>query len=351
MNQPESLRTSGYLEIARLLRNDPAPDKRGFQWMAVLASLTLLAIWAVPVGWGLSAGPAFAQLVDTSSQHYFDGAKTIVNCELPDLIKAVPDLRGLEPAQSQKELPAILGKVRERLEASLQALPNTSSREDITEEKLNGDGYVEGKRVESFSFLILARRSGANGEDVGLEEYRTSIQGNHVEPQQADNEFCLTSGFANQWAHFYAGNRSASNFKLVGQQKLNGHTTYVVAFAQRPGWAAVIGRVVSNGLSVVILYQGIAWIDVADYQIIRMRTDLLAPRKDIGLKRQTTEIRYGEVTFPQVSSPLWLPRDVVVTTDALGRIFQNRHHYSDYRLFRSESTIKPIEPGETIPKN
>jgi hypothetical protein len=30
---------------------------------------------------------------------------------------------------------------------------------------------------------------------------------------------------------------------------------------------------------------------------------------------------------------------------------RNEHRYTDYKLFRVESTIKPIEPGETVPKN
>jgi len=75
-----------------------------------------------------------------------------------------------------------------------------------------------------------------------------------------------------------------------------------------------------------------------------MRTDLLAPRDDIGLAKQTTEIEFGEVHLPRVSSPLWLPREVVVTTESKGRILRNRHHYSNYKLFAAESTIKPIEP-------
>jgi hypothetical protein len=123
--------------------------------------------------------------------------------------------------------------------------------------------------------------------------------------------------------------------------------------------------VVRNRKSVLILYQGIAWIDAAGYQILRIRTDLLAPRPDINLKKQTTEIEYAEVRLPQVSSSLWLPRKVIVTTttkervQALGstsatevcdQVFRNRHQYSQYKLFRAESTIKPIGPDQAIPE-
>jgi hypothetical protein len=336
----------------------------------VLARFTLLACWALCTGWGIGNFPTFGQLVDASGQHYFDDAETIINTQLADLLKSIPELKGLEPAQNQQGLSGILDNVGKRLEASLQALPNTSSREDITEQKLSGKGHLEAQRVDSFNFLILVRHGAGNGGGAETEEYRTPLENNSAAQQNAGSEFSLTRGFSNQWAHFYSGNRSASNFRLLGTQKLQGHETYVVAFAQRPGWASVEGRVVSNGRTVVILYQGIAWINVTGFQILRLRTDLLAPRKDIDLKRQTTEIEFGEVSFPQIASPLWLPRDVWVTTETRGRIertevrgagvytleipeltFRNWHHYSDFQLFRARSTIKPIEPGPGLPTN
>jgi hypothetical protein len=37
----------------------------------------------------------------------------------------------------------------------------------------------------------------------------------------------------------------------------------------------------------------------------------------------------------------WLPQQVEVTVDIGRFVFTNRHKYSDYRLFRVESIIKP----------
>jgi hypothetical protein len=366
MNQPERWRYSDDLEISRLRRTDIGRGEVGFQPLAVLASLSLLISLAFNLGWGFGAAPAFAQLLDTSGQHVYDGAKPFVDWQLSELVKSVPELQGLQAAQSQEELPEILEKEGECVEELLESLPNTSSREEITQERLKRNGRVEARRVESFSFLILTHRS---KEKVDLEEYRTDSQGNFVEPPETEGKFSLTKGFASSWLHFHPSDRSASRFSLLGEQELEGRKTYVVAFAQRPGWATIVGRIELNGRSVLVLYQGIAWIDVASYQIVRMRTDLLAPREDVDLERQTTEIEFGEVRFPDVSSLLWLPRDVVVTVETKDRvhrrqtpigvsvttesaqILRNRHHYSHYKLFRSESTIKPTEPGQTIPMN
>jgi hypothetical protein len=362
MNEPITRRPRVHFEVSDLRRKTIGNGAHTFQSPLVMASLLLLAGWALPFEMDLGAVTGFLQISDTSEQHIYDGATTVVDLPLPEVIQAFPDLQGLEAARSQEELSRILDSVGDRAKALLESLPNTSSREDITEERLSRDGRVKARRVESSSYLILVQQS---GEGRNLVEYRTDLQGNVVGPQDSEGAFSLTKGFASMWVHFHPSNRSAARFRLLGRQRVNEHATYVVAFAQRPGWATVFGKVFSNGRSALILYQGIAWIDVASCRIVRMRTDLLAPRQDIGLERQTTVIEFGEVHFPGVSSPVWLPHEVVVTTESShpiprGRtrkglvgsteseapILRNRHRYSDYKLFRAESTIKPIPPGQ-----
>lgn len=307
-------------------------------------ALLLVACWI--------ATPTLAQLLDrdTSDQHVYDGAKTIIDSPLAEVLKAVPELRGLEPAQDQEKLPEVLGKVGANVEVLLEGFPNLVSRENIAQEtvRVNRSGSVQTHRLGPFSYMILAHKSSGR---VDLEEYRTDAKGNRSEPQQSEPEFSLTKGFATLWTLFNPGNRSSAWFKLLGQQELDGRKTSVVAFAQRPGWATVTGKTLANGRSVLILYQGIAWIDMPGYHIVRMRTDLLAPRWDVGLRRQTTEVEFGEVRLPEVANPLWLPCEIVVTAELNGEVFRNQHHYTNYRLFRVESTIKPIEPSQPIPKN
>jgi hypothetical protein len=75
-----------------------------------------------------------------------------------------------------------------------------------------------------------------------------------------------------------------------------------------------------------------------------MRTDLLAPRSDVLLARQTTEIWYQEVHFADVPQVFQLPREVLVTTDFNGQTYRNRHRYSDYVVFSVESRDKLEQP-------
>lgn len=346
MNQPPGCRYLDCVEIPQPVWRERGLGQVGLPRLKLLAAFSVVLSGAF--GGCFCAAPAFAQLVATNDQHIYDGAKTVVDYNPSELLEAFPELQGLEPAQSQKELPGILTQVGANVEALLESLPNLSSREDINLEKLDRAGAVEAHRVDSFSYMILVHRSGPS---LDLDEYRTDSKGNRIEHQELEREFALTKGFATQWAHFFPGNRSAYRFSLLGQQELGGHKTNVVAFAQRPGWATVVGKVTWKQTSVLILYQGIAWIDLPRNQIVRVRTDLLAPRPDIGLERQTTEIEFGEVRLPEVSNLLWLPNKVVVTTESNGQVLRNQHRYTNYRLFRVESTIKPIAPDQTVPEN
>lgn len=287
------------------------------------------------------------RIPDTTGQSYYVNAKTLLDGPLPDLLRAAPELQGLEPTGNQDELAFILDKAGKMTEDLLDRMPNLISHEEITQEKVRGQGGVKAQLRQDFDYLILAHRQ---DEVVTLEEYRTGPDGSPLATQGVEQGYPVTRGFASVWLHFYPGNRSGARFRYLGQQTDGGLRCYVVAFAQRPGWATVTGTVAYKGESVVLLYQGIAWIDAASFRIVRLRTDLLAPRPDIGLEKQTTELRFGETRLPQIVSPLWLPQEVVVTTGGNNQVFRNIHRYSGYRLFKVETKILPALPDQPLPK-
>jgi len=105
--------------------------------------------------------------------------------------------------------------------------------------------------------------------------------------------------------------------------------------------------VTPNGIK-ILLYQGLMWIDPETFQVLRMKSDLLAPRTDVWLDRQTTDIEFQEVRFPD-DQKLWLPREVRVDAVYLRTRYRNRHRYSDYKRFTvaSKDEIKrPTVPPE-----
>ncbi len=155
----------------------------------------------------------------------------------------------------------------------------------------------------------------------------------------------MTSGFAGLALFFHTDSLSGSRFRLLGRERSE-PGNYVLAFAQRPETAHPTGQLRTFLLwePALILYQGIAWVDPGNHQIVRMRTDLLAPRTDVYLSRQSTEIWYGEVRFATSAHAFWLPREVLVTMVWAGQVYRNRHRYSDYLVFSVESRDKLEQP-------
>lgn len=86
--------------------------------------------------------------------------------------------------------------------------------------------------------------------------------------------------------------------------------------------------------------QGLAWIDSETYEIVRLRTDLLAPLAEVKLERQTTEIAFAKVEFKSLGREFELPQQVTVNVDWNGKHLQNEHRYSDFRLFNVEAVEK-----------
>ena len=251
-------------------------------------------------------------------------AKPYLDDPLPQLTTDIAELHGLEPAPDQQSLAEILKKTGDKTRDLLRRMPNVISHETVvTKIEPRGPTWHE-----KFEYLTL--RHEAMGE-VMLEEYRTDKAKTGAAP--------LSQGSANAWVLFHPGNLAESRFRYLGRQRMDGHSTVVLAFAQLPDKVKFPGQVNVGGALVPLLYQGIAWIDESDFRIVRLRTDLLAPRPDFFLRTLTSEVRFSEVRVPELTDPLWLPQEVKTTWDFKGQVMQEVHHYSDFRLYRSKVKI------------
>jgi hypothetical protein len=273
---------------------------------------------------------AVHQLVDTSGQSYFANAHPYIDEPLEQLVERIPDLKTIQPAPDQNALPMILTKTAVKVDELFRDAVDLLAHEEITQEKLNAKGSIKSSRRGQYNYLILFHRD----EPVStIEEYRTDSKGNRVGNLGLEKGYFFTSGFALSCIYFALGHRSGSTFRYLGDEMVGARNTYVVAFAQRPGQAGTTAKASAQWGSVTILLQGIAWVDESSFRIIRMRTDLLAPRSDIGLDRQTTEEAFSEVVLPDVAAPLWLPSSVSVYSVFKGNTFRNEHRYMEYQHY------------------
>jgi len=258
------------------------------------------------------------------------------------------DLVGLEAATDQKPLESILKAVGQNVAQAFAKLPNTSSLEEIHQEKLVHKQKVGATLDQKFRYLCFTP-----DEDFGpgFNEYRADLTGAQAAPKGLADGFMLTSGFASASLVFHPMYQPQADFRYLGRQKVNGHDNYLVAFAQQPAKARLSGTFKSGGVSLTTFTQGLAWIDSYNYQITRLRTDLLRPLPEVKLEDQTTEIAYGEVHFKGTTEGFWVPRQVTVTVAWNGKYLRNEHHYSEFKLFQVEATEKQGKPKELSQKS
>ena len=270
---------------------------------------------------------------------------SVVDQPVTELMHDLPELKGLQPAEDQQQLGAILKTVSQNVETFFSSLPSTTSLEQLRMERLHRDGSVAEAHNQDFQYLVLAESR--KNSQPNFEEYRTDTTGSRAVQAGFGGRFMVTQGFAAASLHFHPTFRRGCKFRYLGRQSVDGHDDFILAFAQRPETAEVLESFRIGQVGTVVLIQGLAWVDASTYQIRRLRTDLLKPLPLIHLDRQTTDISFKEVSFTDVKSDLWLPRQVAVTVDWNGRIYRNWHTYSDFKLFNVDARQKKAPAAES----
>jgi hypothetical protein len=279
-------------------------------------------------------------------EKYYADAHPYLDLPLSKLKKTVDLLGGLKPAPDQEQLSAILAKLAAKTDEALPKIPNLLADEAVTETQR---AYFQGatphciagcldpapglQRDLKFNYIILAHP--AQSRVVLLEEYRTDRDGKPVEAADAPH----FQGFASLWAFFSSSDQVELRFHYLGQQKTDGHAAFVIGFAQIPGSIEYPAMIVTSKGTIPMLLQGVVWIDQADFRIVRLHADLLAPQPDFNYLKQTFDIQFGPARISALSLDLWLPRAVDVETEAEGQLWKEQHRYTKYRLYQTKSKI------------
>ena len=266
---------------------------------------------------------------------------------LHKLVKRIPELKNIQARKDQQALPVILEKTAASVDAFFHHIVDLIADEQITQARLNRRGAVLVSEQVDVNYLILRR----GPPESRILEYRMDSAGHPMDQFGYQAGYVVTFGFALDCDYFASASQSESKFRYLGEQKLGERDTYVVAFAQKPEQATLFVTLSgSNGKSASLLMQGVAWIDKANFQIIRLRSDLIAPHPEIDLDRQTTVVTFNKVEFEGVATPLWLPEKVEVSVtfksshDPYGIHYENEHRYTNYRRYRV--SVKMVTPPE-----
>src|SRR5688572_14507588 len=253
--------------------------------------------------------------------------RSLVDLAPSELIAQFPELKNLDFVQTQDELPRLLERVGDRVQALFRDFPNTSSLERVRLQILNHRGQAARSVNREYQYLLIAHPMAVQSKvtplggkmlltpeekNMKLDEYRTDNKGVEVDIHKLEWFFLMSKGYAAIPLFFHPMYRTEAVFRYLGRERA-GSRAFVIGFAQRIDVARLAATFHSSTGPLPFWIQGIAWVNPASFQIARMRTDLLKSLVEVGLQQNTTEIQLREVQFSRTGRTLWLPREVVVT--------------------------------------
>ena len=275
----------------------------------------------------------------------YEGAQTLIDWS-PRQIHNCPFLRKLRPTGSQDQGPMVLERVGQVVTLLFHDFPRIACDEVISQAypRQVALGIVprtpmpDTAERQKFRYIVIPFPV----SDVpAFEEYRTDLKGNPFDASSLSGRSSTDSKYTSTCLFFSPADQRDNRFRYFGIQRIRKRECHVVGFAQEPERAQRVGRFYFQDKTAALLFQGLAWIDSETFQILRIKTWLLAPRADIGISSQTSTVDFYPVQPSGSERVLWLPRDVTVVLVYRGTEFRNTHRYSNFKLFRVESTIKP----------
>lgn len=275
--------------------------------------------------------PSDMQQRDKSEQSPPTNVHSYVDKSIEKLTKSISELATLQPATDQHVLPMILEKTGERVDDLFDGtFVNLSAKEVISESKLNFS-KPDTTQEDRYDYFIMRR--GTLVEKT-VEEYRLDAEENESPPGVG----LLTSGFASSVMYFSKDFQSESTYRYLGEQKIGTRNAYAVAFAQIPAKATISVRLRKiDGRILNLLVQGIVWVDTSNFQILQMRTDLLAPEmllgKDEREDKLQTLVTFSEVQPSGIPTAMWLPSEAQVHAEIEYSSYRNVHRFTNYQSY------------------
>jgi hypothetical protein len=245
-----------------------------------------------------------------------------------------PLLRNLIVASNQDQLSHVLAGTAELCDAEFRNFSRIACDEEVT----SWSGKVK-IAIDDYRYIVIPHMTGDLPE---FEEYRTNPSDSNERLVIPSPQLkMITTDHISTFLFMSSTDQRYNRYRYFGMQVLRNKMCYIVGFAQDPSHFCRRGIMVANGLSANLLLQGFVWIDSKSYQIMRVESFLLAPRPEVALKKHLTIVDFYPVRPKDSPSILWLPTDVSVDILHMGIEKRNRHHYSNFELFRVQSTIKP----------
>ena len=238
----------------------------------------------------------------------------------------------------------------EKIEADWKAAPRYTYHETDVNEKFDSDGGVSSKTSNTYEVILLegseyrkliARSNRPLSSDERAEQQHRldaeRLRRQHESPSERSKRISLYEKERAQNQKMLLELVDAFNFRLRGQQTVNGHKTWVLDATPKPGYVPK-----SRETKVLTGMRGRMWIDQKSNQWVRVQAKVIKPVSFVfGF---ATVVPGTEFLLEQApiagTDGLWLPSHFRERVNASILWFHHRtsldETYSNYRLAQPE---------------
>jgi VWFA-related protein len=221
---------------------------------------------------------------------------SFVDSSREELIKAAPELSGVQFDSDQSALEPLLAATGQQLESMLAKFVNVSIAEDVHEMRFDNKPLIWKDHRDKFQYVVETRP---------FAELRRPLP-------NSSNGFPIAGNFVDMLGDLLPQNQKQFRFRYLGRVLEGGVGRFVVAFAARDGSR-----------------QSLVWVDETSKQIERLRMD----------GKLSRDVRFIPVTFSAPATTLWLPSSATVKVRFAAGEMHSVHRFSDYHLEGAEKTI------------
>jgi tetratricopeptide (TPR) repeat protein len=245
----------------------------------------------------------------------------------------------VEPGASC-DLNDVLEKAGHQLQVLPEALDRFSATETIEHQRVNEKGIASNSSTVTFAYVVSIHETRRGF--LNVEEYRNGTDSPNVFP-----DHLATRGLPSQVFLFHPYYQHDFEMKCEGLARQGTGFAWQIHFQQKKDIPSRMQVHYLNGKRFPVPLKGRAWIDAANYEVIRLQTDIREPLKEAGLYAQHTDIEYGPVRFQKDNLDLWLPIRAEIYMQTRGHRMHRRHDFGNYLLFAVEDKQTISNPKES----
>lgn len=271
-----------------------------------------------------------------------------------------------KPVQTEAPAPAQQLSAKEIVRRAMQHDVNNWEREEnytfvqrIEQRELNSDGSVKSTKAateeiiflygQPYAHLIKRNDQPLNTDDAQKAEKKlndTMQKRSHETPEERKKRLADFEKRHQEEHAFLLEVPEAYDFRIIGEEVLNGRAAYVIAGEPRRDFRPNL-----NAARVLPKLRPKLWIDKQGYQWLRLDADVIDTITWGGFLLRLHPGSHIEIEQNLVNNEIWLPLHAHISFDARVALFKSIRldidaKFSDYKKFRTDSKIISVQEAD-----